>query len=82
MLTKFEFCAFLGMLYNTLKDCIFFDDVMRGQGQINFRIFRSKCKDDVINIQSPRPSLDAMLIFHAIYTGIFFILFHNNNLSN
>ena len=30
-------------------------------------------------LQSPRPSVNAMFIFRTIYTGIFSLLFHNNN---
>ena len=30
-------------------------------------------------LQNPRPSVKAMFIFRTIYTGIFSLLFHNNN---
>ena len=30
-------------------------------------------------LQSPRPSVNAMFVFRTIYTGIFSLLFHNNN---
>ena len=80
MLTKHEFCAFLGMFYYTKKGSIFLTMLWCG-GKTKILLEHSEVTVKMISTfsQSPRSLLKAMLISHAIYTGILFILFHNSN---
>ena len=83
MLTKFELCGFLRMPSNTLKDYIFLM-MMSCEAMPNSFLghYELSAKMTFSTIfQSPSPSLKAMFLFRAINTGIFFKLFHNNNLS-
>ena len=68
MLTKFEFCAYLGIIDSTLQDCSFHDDEMRRQCQITFRTFRSNCKNDFFNILPKSPTFAKCHVDFSCYT--------------
>ena len=62
VLTKNDFCAFLGMPYKTLEDCIFYQRYDAGAFPSYFNIFRSEGKDDLFNSLPKSPTFAKGLV--------------------
>ena len=77
MLTKFKFCAYLGIIDSTFQYYNFYDGAIPAWYQISSEV-NVKMMISAF-LQSPRPSVNAVFIFRVIYTGIFLLFFHKNN---